>query len=206
MIKDVATHIAQKKPGSPEVMLEQPFAKDPSKTVSQVLAETIATLGENMSLRRFALFEAQANGAVQTYIHGEGKVGVLLELGCGNVSPENEQLAQFGRDVCMHIAAAQPQYVQSSDVPAEIVAKEKEIAIAQMASQNKPQAVLEKIAEGKTKKFFDEICLINQPFVKNPDQTIDQLTKATGKALGTDLSIKRFTRFVLGDGLVAAAE
>ncbi len=103
----------------------------------------------------------------------------------------------------MHIAAASPQWVFSSEVPAEIVQKEREIAVAQMASSGKPAAVIEKIAEGKVNKFFEDNCLLNQAYVKDPSKKVEQLVKESIAALGENISIRRFARFALGEGLQA---
>jgi len=150
---------------------------------------------------------ATKEGAVSSYIHGEGRVGVLLEVNCEtDFVARTEQFRQFVKDVSMHVAAAMPQYVRSDEVPAEVLTKEKEIAVAQMVGQNKPPAVLEKIAEGKVKKFFEETCLLNQVFVKDPSKTIDQLLKETIATLGENIVIRRFVRFQLGDGLKDSAE
>jgi elongation factor Ts len=148
-------------------------------------------------------------GAVTSYIHGEGKVGVLLEVNCEtDFVARTEQFRQFVKDVSMHIAAANPQWVRAEEVPAEIMAKEKEIAIAQMQASGKPAAVLEKIAEGKVKKFYEDNCLLQQTFVKDPSKTIESLLKETIAALGENISVRRFARFALGEGLkeVAAEE
>jgi elongation factor Ts len=141
-------------------------------------------------------------GTVTSYIHGEGKVGVLLEVNCEtDFVARTEQFRQFVKDVAMHVAAASPQWVRSEEVPAEVLAKEKEIAIAQMQASGKPAAVLEKIAEGKVKKFYEDNCLIHQPFVKDPNKTIEQLLKETIATLGENISVRRFTRYALGEGL-----
>jgi elongation factor Ts len=145
-------------------------------------------------------------GAVTSYIHGEGKVGVLLEVNCEtDFVARTEQFRQFVKDISMHIAAANPQWIRSEEVPAEIMAKEKEIAIAQMQASGKPAAVLEKIAEGKVKKFYEDNCLLFQPFVKDPSKTIEQLLKETIATLGENISIRRFTRFALGEGMNESA-
>ncbi len=149
---------------------------------------------------------ATKEGAVFSYIHGEGKVGVLLEINCEtDFVARTEQFKALLKDVSMHIAAANPAYVRADEVPAEIVAKEKEIALAQMAAQNKPQAVMEKIAEGKIKKYYEDACLLNQPFVKDPGKTVEQLLKESIATLGENISIRRFSRFVLGEGMKDAA-
>lgn len=145
-------------------------------------------------------------GAVSSYIHGEGKVGVLVEINCEtDFVARTEQFRQFVKDISMHIAAASPQWVRPEEVPAEIMAKEKEIAIAQMQASGKPAAVLEKIAEGKVKKFYEDNCLIQQTFVKDPSKTIESLLKETIAALGENISIRRFVRFALGEGLKEVA-
>jgi len=141
-------------------------------------------------------------GAVTSYIHGEGKVGVLLEVNCEtDFVARTEQFRQFVKDIAMHIAAANPQWVLPTEVPADVIAKEKEIAVAQMQASGKPAAVLEKIAEGKIKKFYEDTCLIHQLFVKDPNKSIEQLLKETIATLGENITIRRFARYALGDGL-----
>ena len=131
---------------------------------------------------------------------------MLVEINCEtDFVARTEQFKQFVRDVSMHIAAANPQWVRPEEVPAEVIAKEKEIAIAQLQASGKPAAMLEKISEGKLKKFFDDNCLMGQAFVKNPDLTIEQLLKETIAALGENISIRRFARFALGEGMAEAA-
>src|SRR6185295_12359436 len=148
---------------------------------------------------------ATKEGAVASYIHGEGKVGVLVEINCEtDFVARTEQFRQFVKDVAMHIAAANPQWVRSEEVPSDVIAKEKEISIAQMANSGKPQKILEQIAEGKIKKFYEDNCLLNQAFVKDPSKSIEQLLKETIGALGENMGIRRFARFTLGEGLGAS--
>lgn len=145
---------------------------------------------------------AAKEGSVQSYIHGEGKVGVLVEVNCEtDFVARTEQFRALVKDIAMQIAAARPQWVSSAEVPADVVAKEKEIALAQMKEQNKPAQVLEKIAEGKVKKFYEDSCLLNQAFIKEPSKTIEQLIKETVATLGENIVVRRFSRFVLGEGL-----
>lgn len=146
-------------------------------------------------------------GSVSSYIHGEGKVGVLVEVNCEtDFVARTEKFKQFVKDVSMHIAAASPQWVRPEEVPADVIAKEKEIAIAQMQASGKPAAVLEKIAEGKIKKFYEDNCLLQQIFVKDPNKNIEQLQKEAVAALGENITIRRFARFVLGEGVKETAE
>src|SRR4051812_13574021 len=145
---------------------------------------------------------ATKEGLVSSYIHGEGKVGVLVEINCEtDFVARTEQFRQLTKDVAMHIAAANPQWVRPEEVPAEIQAKEKEIAVAQMQASGKPAAVLEKIAEGKLKKFYEDTCLLNQAFVKDPGKTIELVLKEAISTLGENISIRRFARFALGEGV-----
>lgn len=149
---------------------------------------------------------ATKEGAVVSYIHGEGKVGVMVEVNCEtDFVARTEQFRAFTRDVAMHIAAAAPRYVRTEEVPADVIAKEKEIAVAQMQASGKPANVLEKIAEGKINKFYEEVCLLKQTYVKDQDKTIEQLLKETIAGLGENISIRRFARFALGEGLSAQA-
>ena len=137
---------------------------------------------------------ATKEGAVFSYIHGEGKVGVMVEVNCEtDFVARTEQFRQFVKDVSMHIAAANPQWVRQEDVPAEVVQKEKEIAIAQMQNSGKPAAVLEKIAEGKLNKFFKESTLLNQEFTRDNTRTVRQYLQGYDK----DLTVSGFLRYSL---------
>jgi elongation factor Ts len=141
-------------------------------------------------------------GLVSSYIHGEGKVGVLIEINCEtDFVARTEQFRQLIKDISMHIAAANPQWVRSDEIPETLIMKEKEIALAQMQSSGKPASVLEKIAEGKLKKFFEDHCLMNQLFVKDPNKTIDQLLKEMIATLGENITVRRFARYALGEGI-----
>jgi elongation factor Ts len=149
---------------------------------------------------------ATKEGAVTSYIHGEGRVGVLVEINCEtDFVARTDQFRTFTRDIAMHIAAAAPQWVNPEEIPADVIAKEKEIAVAQMQASGKPAAVLEKIAEGKVKKFYEDNCLMQQVFVKDPSKTIEQLLKETIAGLGENMTIRRFSRFMLGEGVKEVA-
>ena len=165
--------------------------------------ETIAAtakIGEKIAIRRFAKYTA-SNGVVESYIHMGGKVGVLVEVeGC--TCPIAHELAH---DVALQIAAAKPLYLVAEEVPAEVVEHEKDILIAQIKNDpklaNKPEQVIAKMVEGKINKYYDENCLLRQAFVKDPSITIEKLVKDTGVKMGREVSIKRFTRFEMGEGL-----
>ena len=137
-------------------------------------------------------------GVVASYIHMEGRIGVLIEVNCEtDFVAKNDGFRGFVKDVTLHIAAAAPQYVVREDVPEDVIAKEKEIFAEQM--KDKPAKALEKILEGKMNKFFSTICLMEQGYIKDPDQTIEQLVKSKIGELGENIKIKRFTRYALGE-------
>lgn len=143
-----------------------------------------------------------AEGAVQSYIHAGGKIGVLVEVNCEtDFVAKTEEFTSLVRDIAMHIAAMNPGYVRREDVPAEVVDKERAILQEQAASEGKPAHIVEKIVDGRIDKFFKEICLVEQPFVKDPDKTVDHLVKEKISTIGENISIRRFARFELGEGI-----
>ena len=197
-VKQVADHVLQKQPADLDALLAQPFAGDASKTVQTLLTEAISVIGENMQIRRFASFSAD-KGAVATYIHAGGKIGVLVEAGFEGAA--SDQLTACLRDVAMHVAAASPSFLQRSEVPADVLEREKEIYRDKARQTGKPDNIIEKIIEGQINKFYGDICLLEQAFVKDPDKSVQKFVEETGKALGGTITLKRFTKFVLGEGL-----
>ena len=138
-----------------------------------------------------------SEGIVECYIHGAGRIGVMLELNCEtDFVAKNSDFKQLARDICMHIAAANPMYVSREDVPEELVAKEREIAAAQ--AEGKPQNAIEKIVEGKLDKWFQQICLMEQVYVKDQDKTIKDLLTSSIAVIGENMRIGRFARFQIG--------
>jgi len=147
--------------------------------------ELIAKLGENINVRRFERYES-SNGLIASYLHGT-RIGVLVDIIGGDIA--------LGKDIAMHVAASKPVCVDETGVSAELIAKEKEIYVAQAAESGKPADIIEKMVGGRIKKFFGEITLLGQPFVKDPDQTVGALLKAKGA------SVLRFTRLEVGEGI-----
>ncbi|SFU75516.1 translation elongation factor Ts [Alicyclobacillus macrosporangiidus] len=145
-----------------------------------------------------------AEGVVGSYIHGGGRIGVLVEVNCEtDFVAKNDDFRAFVHDVAMHIAASAPQYVRREEVPEDVVAREREILRAQTLNENpnKPANIVDKIVEGRLEKFYKEVCLLEQPFVKDPDKTVEQLVKEKIAQIGENISIRRFSRFVVGEGI-----
>ena len=143
-----------------------------------------------------------AEGLVLSYIHGGGKVGVLVEVNCEtDFVAKTDGFGDLVRDIALHVAALSPQYVRREEVPAQIVEHEKEIYAAQAKESGKPEQVRQKMVDGKLEKFFKEICLLEQPFVKNPDQSVEKLIVESVAKLGENITVRRFARFKVGEGI-----
>ena len=185
-VKNVVKQVALNNPKDLDELLAQKSIEDANLTVQEVLTNKIATIGENMNIGRFIRFEAES-GIIVSYIHGEGKIGVLVEM-----EGADETVA---KDVCMQIAAAKPEFLSEADVPADRLEKEKEILKAQVINEGRPEAVAEKIVAGRLGKFYSEICLLDQEFVKDPSKKVGQMvSEKNGKVV-------RFARFEKGEGL-----
>ena len=184
-VSDIARQIADNNPASIQELLAQKSINDETKTVQEVLTEKIATIGENISIRRFARYET--NGLVEKYIHGDGKIGVLVEMENGN--------SELAKDICMQIAAAKPEFLDRDSVPEERVNKEMEILKVQAMNEGKPAQIAEKIVLGRIGKFYSEICLVDQAFVKDPDKKVSDLLKSN------NAKVVRFERFEKGEGI-----
>ena len=184
-VKDIAKQVAEQNPANVEALLEQKSIAEQDKTVKEVLTNKIATIGENMSIRRFERFET--SNLLESYIHGDGKIAVLVEVENGTT--------ELAKDICMQIAAARPEYLDRDSVPAERLEKEMEILKAQAMNEGKPEAIAEKIVQGRLGKFYSEICLVEQEFVKDSDIKVGKLVADKGA------KIIRFARFEKGEGL-----
>ena len=183
-VKEVAKIVAEKNPADVDALLEETYESE-GKSVKDVLTDKIAKIGENMTVRRFVRYET--DGFVETYIHGNGKIAVIVDMAKGDHTA--------AKDVCMQIAAARPEYLNEAEVPQERLDKEMEILKAQAMNEGKPEAIAEKIVQGRIGKFYSEICLLNQEFVKNPDIKVSEMLKQT------DSEVKKFARFEKGEGI-----
>ena len=189
------------------------FVKEATKVIMkqnpadvEALKNLILVIKENIKVRRFTRYE----GVCSAYVHGGGTHGILVNFETTNDIDAKDEFVAYGKDIAMQVAAANPGYVDEASVPAEVVAKEKEIMLAQMAQDpktaNKPEAVKAKMIEGKIKKFFKENCLVDQEFVKDGDLTVAQYTAKVAKDLGGEIKIVKFVRFVKGEGLEKRAD
>ncbi|MDD4168699.1 MAG: translation elongation factor Ts [Desulfotomaculaceae bacterium] len=143
-----------------------------------------------------------AEGRVESYIHGAGRIGVLVEVNCEtDFVAKTDEFKTFVRDIAMQIAASKPDYVSKEDVPSEVMEKERAILRAQALNEGKPEKIVDKMVSGRIDKYYKEICLLEQPFVKDPDITVKQMLTEKIATIGENISIRRFSRFELGEGL-----
>lgn len=166
-------------------------------TVDAMLKDKILTIGENIKVRRFARYE----GAVTSYVHAGGRIGVIVKFDVDEAIAATDGFKTYAHNVAMQIAALNPEYLDESSVPADRVAKEKEILTQQIMDEGKPANIAEKIVSGRLAKFFKEICLVDQAYVQDGSMSVEQYTNTVGKELGGDIKISAFTRFEKGEGL-----
>ncbi len=172
------------------------------KTVQDTLTDKIAKIGENMSVRRFGEVQVQ-NGVVVDYIHGGGKISVVVAL---ESEGDTEELSVLGKDLAMQVAAMSPKYISTEDVDAEFIAHEREILIAQALNEGKPQHIVEKMVEGRLQKELKEVCLLEQAFVKDADMTVKKVISETAKKLGSDIKVTGVLRYEVGEGIEKKSE
>ena len=196
---ELAEHIAAEAPTGVEHLLTQTISSR-GITVSELFGEKVSKLGENMGVARFVRESIEGTGAVATYIHGGGKIGVLVSYAFNNAATAtNPAFQTFAKDVAMQVAASSPFFVRREDASPETIEHEMSIYKAQAAESGKPEAIQEKMAQGRLEKFYKEVALVEQAFVKNPDQSVAQYAAETGKAVGDEISVVSFERFVLGE-------
>ncbi len=167
------------------------------RTVLEEQTHQVATIGENIGVRRFARLSVPA-GTVASYVHGAGKIGVLVAL---QTDSADERVAALARQLAMHVAAANPQYLERGQVPAEVIEREKEIYRVKARESGKPDNIIEKILDGQVNKFFGEICLIEQAYVIDPDHKVGKVVEALGKEIGAKVELVAYSRFQLGEGI-----
>ena len=204
--RDYVAEVAKQAANSSAANMEEFFAEkwesDTAFTVKEALSQQVAVIGENLNIRRFERYTRQNSGALVSYIHGGGRIGVLIELAC---EKENTALEELGKNIAMQIAALNPQFIATKDVPQEFIDKETEILTIQAKEDpknaSKPDNIIAKMIEGRLKKELKEICLIEQAYVKDGDMTVKQYMDSVAKQIGAPIEITRYVRFETGEGL-----
>jgi len=202
LAKNVAIQAAKTTSTTVEELIAEEYIGDKAKTVSGAVTDLISKLGENMSVRRFEKFSIE-NGIVQSYIHGGGRIGVLVELSCDK---QDESLSRIAKDIAMQIAAANPLFLDNTCVDNETLEKEKEIYRVQALNEGKPVNIVEKMVMGRVNKYYKEVCLLEQVWVKNADYTITKYLQEESKKIGADIKVTRFVRFERGEGIEKKVE
>lgn len=197
----VASLIATSGVKDVESLMKQKWPNDPDgHNVEQVLASRIATIGENISIRRFTNYRASDHGLLGQYIHANGKIGVLVEIGAENAA-RKPQIETVAKDIAMHVAAAEPRFVTREEVTGKDLDTEREVARDQALKSGKPEAVVDKIVAGKLEKFFSESVLNEQPYIRDDKMSVSQYLQKQAKDSDTKLEIRRFSRYKLGEGI-----
>ena len=196
---NVAKHVALANPADVDALMAQPFVDDAAKTISDLVSDATVAIGEKISVRRFARYET--TGVVSTYIHLGGKVGVMVEVSADAEHRDNETVKTFAHDLALQIAAAKPEAVRREEVDVAKLEKEKEILRAQALNEGKPEKIVDRMVEGRIEKYYKEVCLLEQPFVKDGDKNIKALMAEIAKETGATLDIVRFSRFERGEGI-----
>lgn len=199
-VQDLALAIAEKAPANNDDLANIKLAG--SATVAETVTNLVAKIGENIKIRRFERFECNENKLVDSYIHMGGKIGVLIECSFSKKeTAENPEFLALVKDLAMQVAAAKPEYVRREEVPAEVLEREKAIYKAQAMNEGKPEAIAEKIMIGRLDKFYKEVCILEQVFIKDSNLTITKILQDINSKLGENITVSRFARFEKGEGL-----
>ncbi len=199
LTEQVAELVAKAGPADVPALLASPMN---GKTVKDVVTEAVAKIGENLSIRRFSRFVAEGPSVIGSYLHGDGKLGVLVELGAGNAAAaENPEVQALARELALQVAGAFSQYVSRDQVPADVLAREQDIFKEELRQAKKPEAIWEKILTGKLEKYFEQICLVDQLWVKDDKKKMKALIAETSKKVGAELTVRRFARLKVGEGI-----
>lgn len=198
---NIAKQAALSKSNTVEELLGEKYIAGDS-TVKDALTALIAKIKENMNIRRFVRFDADEKGIIKDYVHGGGRIGVLVYLTC----EKKEGLEEIAKDIAMQVAAANPQYLTPDDVTDDVLDREKEIYKTQAMNEGKPENIAEKMVHGRIEKFYKEVCLMEQLWIRDGDYTIKKLLDEKSKELGAAITIKRFARFEKGEGIEKKTE
>jgi len=193
----VAGVVLEQKPADVEALKALDFPGT-GRNIAEELTHQIATIGENMNIRRFTCLES-TSGVVASYIHGAGKIGVLVQLDTDKA--DDTRVAETAKMIAMHVAAASPQYLTRDDVPADVLEREKDIMRVKAIESGKPENIVEKIIEGQVNKFFGETCLLEQVYVVDTDKKVGKVVDALAKEVGGQVTLSAYTRMQLGEGI-----
>lgn len=197
-VEQLAKQAAATESVNVDELLNEKWSADPSVTVNEALSQKVSVIGENLRIRRFVRINKTENGSLSTYIHGEGKIAVIVKLLCEKDSPE---LVEVGKNLAMQIAAMNPKFIASENVDEEFIAQEREILKQQALNEGKPENVVEKMVEGRLKKELKDFCLLEQEYIKDSDLSIKKYLENMSKELGGDIKVAEFIRFATGEGL-----
>jgi elongation factor Ts len=209
LVEDITEHIAELKPthvhkdevaqaaSEAIVLYEQKFSKDPNQTVSELIRSKIAKLGENIAVSRFATLSAK-NGVVGSYVHPGAQVATIVQVHSTGKAVGQQEFQTLVRDIAMHVTAANPQFIGREAVSAEALSKEKSIQRERALKEGKPEKMVDKIVEGRLSKFYEEVCLLEQPFIKENGMTVGELIKSKGATLG-EIKVEHFVRYKVGE-------
>jgi elongation factor Ts len=200
LVLDVAVAVAEKAPANNEALADLKLAN--GSTVAETVTNLVSKIGENMNVRRFERFDCKENGLIDSYIHMGGKIGVLIECSFSKKeTADNPEFIALVKDLAMQVAAAKPEYIRREEVPAEVLEREKTIYKAQAMNEGKPEAIAEKIMVGRLDKFYKEVCILEQIFIKDTNMTVTKLLQEINAKLGENITVNRFARFEKGEGL-----
>ena len=210
LVHDITEHIAELKPthvrneeiqgatSEAVALYEQKFAKDQGQTVSDLIRAKIAKLGENISVSRFTVLQVPNHGLIGSYVHAGAQVATIVEVETANDANGNEELQTLVRDIAMHITAANPQFIGKENVSPNALEREKSIQRERALKEGKPEKMVDKIVEGRLGKFYEEVCLLDQPFIKDNAITVGELIKSKAGAAGS-IKVTQFVRYKVGE-------
>ena len=200
LVAGIAGIVRDAKPADVEALTALPWPGDAEgHNVAQYISSKIAKIGENISIRRFIRFDVEG-AALSSYVHGNGKIGVIVEVKCDKAEAKAAAEA-LAKDVAMHVAAAEPRFLHRDEVTAKDLETEKEVAREQALKSGKPEAVVEKIVAGKMEKYYAEMVLLEQAYIRDDKMTVQKVVDQRAKEAGAKFEVTRFTRFKLGEGI-----
>lgn len=194
---NVAKQVAYSKANTVEELVEENYIADESMLVKDVITALIAKIGENMAVRRFVRFNAE-DGMVQSYIHGAGRIGVMVQL---STTVVNDVVCELAKEIAMQVAAANPLFISRDEVDTTTLNKEREIYRVQALNEGKPEKIVDKMVEGRIQKYFKEVCLLEQPWVRDQEYTIKKLIAEKAKAVEAEITLVKVVRFEKGEGI-----